>query len=163
MHVTQFVDVADVHLLLVDLWLVEVLRRYKINTINALQCLCTDLKIGCQRLKEGGASWSVTVYCTRKHCFQVNRNKSHYHHDAGLTRRLTVQPIFLFSVSSPFMQSLEKRKPRTLQWKTLLITSWDSASPAVQTTFSFHLGLLTTMQKQEELFSRWKNWSKMLL
>lgn len=30
--------------------------------------------------------------------------------DRKLTSRLTVQPIFLFSVSSPFMQSLGERK-----------------------------------------------------
>lgn len=33
-----------------------------------------------------------------------------------LTIRLTVQPIFLFSVSSPFMQSLEARARMSVPW-----------------------------------------------
>lgn len=35
-----------------------------------------------------------------------------------LTIRLTVQPIFLFSVSSPFMQSLGGRAQVSVPWLT---------------------------------------------
>ena len=60
-------------------------------------------------------------------------------HEAGrrmspgsLTIRLTVQPIFLFSVSSPFMQSLERRAKMNAPSGTSGTTQRPAVSPRLQ-------------------------------
>lgn len=82
-QVAQLVDVADVHVLLVHLRLVEVL--------------------GFQSHQEESSALRVVAPTCKN---PTNKVKSEQTTDDSLTIRLTEPPIFLVSISSPFMQSL---------------------------------------------------------
>lgn len=83
MQVTQLVDVTDVHVLLVDLGFVEVLGSSKTKPKN-----------------------HVHVFFP---CGNVRKSVAEIQQPERLTMRLTEPPIFLVSISSPFMQSLKSK------------------------------------------------------
>ncbi len=86
-HVAQLVNISDVHLLFINLWLVEILKKEIKWSSGYFYCKNATLHI---------LSWQKIEWRVR------------------LTSRLTVQPIFLFSVSSPFMQSLPTQETGSL-------------------------------------------------